>query len=143
MAGLARESSRLSFRPPGVVCPSDPARGPPASCRHNRNNRRRTGLTLTEVVVVVATVALAVAVLLPGLAAAREESLAARCGANRKPTSQAYSRRAGDHNRFWHPRPRAAPRSALGSTPRHPAPSPFACAARSRCCTAPEQSCTQ
>jgi len=73
----------------------------------NRISAKRRGLTLTEVVVVAATTALGVAVLLPGLAAAREESFPALCGANLLRIGQGYSFWAGDQNGFCPPRCRA------------------------------------
>ena len=64
----------------------------------------RSALALAELVAVSATTALSVAMLVPALSHARQESRAGRCAANLKTIGQAYPLWAADHGGYWPPR---------------------------------------
>jgi prepilin-type N-terminal cleavage/methylation domain-containing protein len=58
-----------------------------SAAEHQRATRRRHGFTLIEILVVVAIIALLIAILLPALAAARNEAYSAQCLSNLKQVS--------------------------------------------------------
>ena len=70
----------------------------------SRNSEHRSGFSLMEMAVLTAVVAVGVALVVPGLSQARQESRAARCGANLKVIGQAYAVWAADNGGFWPPR---------------------------------------
>jgi type II secretory pathway pseudopilin PulG len=59
---------------------------------------------LVELLVVISIIALLIAILLPSLSKAREQSRRAKCGSQQKQIITAYSLWGQDHNNFWPPR---------------------------------------